>query len=49
MFETRTKKMIVALEDEARRQVGSEKLLEVVFEGDKPARNGDQFGMGMKR
>ncbi len=49
VFETRTKKMIVALEDDARRQIGSEKLLEVVFEGDKPARNGDQFGMGMKR
>ena len=31
------------------RQIGSEKLLEVVFEGDKPTRNGDQFGMGMKR
>ena len=49
VFETRTKKMIVALEDDARRQIGSEKLLEVVFDGDKPARNGDQFGMGMKR
>ena len=49
VFETRTKKMIVALEDDARRQIGSEKLLEVAFEGDKPARNGDQFGMGMKR
>jgi hypothetical protein len=49
VFETRSKKMIVALEDDARRQIGSEKLLEVAFEGDKPARNGDQFGMGMKR
>jgi hypothetical protein len=49
VFETRTKKMIAVLEDDSRRQIGSEKLLEVAFEGDKPIRTGDQFGMGMKR
>ena len=49
VFDTRTKKPIAALEDEAKRQIGSEKLLEVVFAGDRPTRTGDQFGMGMKR
>jgi DNA-binding beta-propeller fold protein YncE len=49
VFETRSKKMIVALEDEEKRQVGSEKLLEVVFDGDRPIRAGDQFGFGTKR
>ena len=31
------------------RQVDSEKMLEIVFEGDRPIRTGDQFGMGTKR
>jgi len=48
IFDTRSKKIIVALDDESKRQIGSEKLLEVVFDGTKPARNGDQFGMGTK-
>jgi len=48
VFDTRSKKVIVALDDESKRQIGSEKLLEVVFDGTKPARNGDQFGMGTK-
>ena len=49
IFETRTKKLIAALQDETGRQVGSEKLLEVVFDGSKPVRAGDQFGMGAER
>jgi hypothetical protein len=49
VFDTRTRQMIVALDDETGRQIGSEKLLEIVFEGGKPVRNGDQFGLGMKR
>ncbi len=48
VFETRTKKRIVALQDEAKREVGSEKLLEVAFEGERPVRAGDQFGIGVK-
>jgi hypothetical protein len=48
VFETRTRKMIAALEDETGRQIGSEKLLEVVFDGDKPLQSGDQFGLGTK-
>jgi DNA-binding beta-propeller fold protein YncE len=46
VFEVKSKTMVVALQDEERRQVGSEKLLEIVFEGQKPVRNGDQFGLG---
>jgi hypothetical protein len=49
VFDTRTKKMITALEDDSKRQIGSEKLLEVVFEADDPIRSGDQFGLGMKQ
>jgi DNA-binding beta-propeller fold protein YncE len=49
VFDTRTKKLVTALKDETGRQVGSEKLLEVVFESGKPVRAGDQFGMGIKR
>jgi hypothetical protein len=49
VFETKTRKLIAALQDETGRQVGSEKLLEVVFDGRKPVRAGDQFGMGIER
>ena len=46
VFDTRTKEKIAALDDETGRQVGSEKLLEIVFDGDTPVRNGAQFGLG---
>ena len=49
IFDTRTKKLVTALQDETGRQIGSEKLLEIVFDGSKPVRAGDQFGMGAKR
>jgi hypothetical protein len=49
VFDTRTKKLVTALQDETGRQIGSEKLLEIVFDGAKPVRNGDQFGLGTKR
>jgi DNA-binding beta-propeller fold protein YncE len=48
VFETETKKLIATLEDESKRQIGSEKLLEVVFDGDRPIRTGDQFGLGTR-
>ena len=48
VFDTRTKKLVVALKDEAGREIGSEKLLEIVFDGEKPVRNGDQFGLGTR-
>ncbi len=48
VFDLRTKKLVAALEDETGRQIGSEKLVEVVFDGNKPVRNGDQFGVGRR-
>jgi hypothetical protein len=37
------------LTDEHGRPVQSEKMVEIVFDGDRPVRNGDQFGIGRKR
>jgi hypothetical protein len=36
------------LQDELKREIGSEKLLEIVFDGTNPIRAGNQFGMGAK-
>ncbi|MEX2261375.1 MAG: YncE family protein [Bryobacteraceae bacterium] len=49
VIDTRTKKVIATLEDEAGRHVGSEKVVEIVFRNGKPIRAGDQFGLGAKR
>jgi len=49
VFDVKTKKRIAALKDETGRDIGSEKLLEIVFDGRKPLRNGDQFGVGTRR
>jgi DNA-binding beta-propeller fold protein YncE len=49
IFDVRTRQRVAALEDEEKRQVGSEKLVEIVFDGDAPVRTNDQFGIGMKR
>jgi DNA-binding beta-propeller fold protein YncE len=49
VFDTRTKQRVAALSDETGREVGSEKLVEVVFNGPKPVRAGDQFGIGRGR
>jgi hypothetical protein len=49
VYETQSKKLVAALNDEAGRQVGSEKLLEIVFDGNEPSAAGDQFGVGRKR
>jgi DNA-binding beta-propeller fold protein YncE len=49
VFNTGTKQRIVALQDEVKRDVGSEKLLEIVFDGTRPVRTGDQFGVGIKQ
>jgi DNA-binding beta-propeller fold protein YncE len=48
VFDTKSKKLIASLHDEEQRQIGSEKLLEVVFDGSKVVRVGDQFGIGRK-
>ena len=49
VIDTKTKRIVVALEDETGRAVQSEKVVEVVLDGDKPVRTGDQFGIGRKR
>jgi len=49
IFDVKTKKLVVALKDETGREVGSEKLVEIVFDGTRPVRAGDQFGLGYKR
>jgi len=49
IFDVKTKKLVVALKDETGREVGSEKLVEIVFDGARPVRAGDQFGLGYKR
>ena len=49
VIDTKTKKIVVALTDEANRMVQSEKVVEIVFDGARPERNGDQFGIGRRR
>jgi DNA-binding beta-propeller fold protein YncE len=46
VFDTRSKTRIAALTDESGRAVGSEKLLEVVFEDGRVTSVGNQFGVG---
>jgi hypothetical protein len=46
VFDVRTRQRIAALNDETGREIGSEKLLEVVTDGTVPIRVGDQFGIG---
>ncbi len=46
VFDTRTKRLVKALRDEVGREVGSEKLLEVDFEGGQAVAAGNSFGVG---
>jgi hypothetical protein len=48
VIDVRTRKIIATLTDEEGREVQSEKLLEIDFRGNQPARTGDQFGIGRK-
>jgi len=48
VIDTRTRRIVAELRDEAERPVQSEKLMEIVFSGQKPVRTGDQFGLGRK-
>ena len=48
VIDLKTKKIVAALTDEAGRMVQSEKVVEIVFDGTKPVRNGDQFGIGRR-
>jgi hypothetical protein len=49
IIDAKTKAIVATLTDEANRMVQSEKVVEVVFEGSKVVRTGDQFAMGQKR
>lgn len=46
VFDVKSRTLIATLEDEVGRQIGSEKLLEVVTNGTTVTRVGDQFGVG---
>jgi hypothetical protein len=48
VIETKTKKILVGLQDESGHEVHSEKVVEIHFDGAQPVRNGDQFGLGRK-
>jgi hypothetical protein len=45
VIETRTRKIVAVLKDESGHAVQSEKLLEIDFQGERPVRAGDQFGL----
>lgn len=49
IIDARTKRIVATLTDEAHRMVQSEKVVEVVFDGRKVVRAGDQFAMGQQR
>jgi len=49
VIDTLSRRVVATLTDEAGRAVQSEKLLEVVFVDGRPARVGDQFGVGRRR
>jgi hypothetical protein len=46
VIDVATRKIVTALKDETGAAVQSEKLVEIHFAGNKPVRNGDQFGIG---
>lgn len=46
VIDVRTRKILTTLQDEFHNNVASEKMLEIDFEGNKPVRAGDQFGIG---
>jgi DNA-binding beta-propeller fold protein YncE len=48
VFDVKSRQRVAVLTDEAGRAVGSEKLLEVVFDGPRVTRVGNQFGVGVR-
>lgn len=46
IIDTANKKIVTSLFDEQGREAHSEKVIEIQFDGDKPVRVGDQFGVG---
>ena len=49
VIDAKTRKILTTLKDENGSSVQSEKMVEVVFDGERPVRTGDQFGLGRKR
>jgi hypothetical protein len=49
VIETKTRKIVAELTDEKGNEVQSEKLLEIDFEGYRPVRAGNQFGLGSRK
>jgi 6-phosphogluconolactonase (cycloisomerase 2 family) len=48
IVDARTKRIVHTLADERGLPVASEKVVEVIFSGDRPERVGDQFGIGRR-
>jgi hypothetical protein len=46
VIDTRSRKIVAALKDEDGREVHSEKMVEIDFQGSEPVKAGDQFGLG---
>jgi DNA-binding beta-propeller fold protein YncE len=46
VIDTKTRRIVATLKDEAGREVQSEKLMEIDWSGDQVVRTGDQFGIG---
>jgi hypothetical protein len=46
VIDVKQHKVVAGLKDEQGREVQSEKLLEIDFDGEQPVRAGDQFGVG---
>lgn len=49
VIDVKSRKIVTGLTDEQGRPVQSEKMVEIDFDGDRPTRTGDQFGLGRKR
>ena len=49
VIDVKTRKVLLTLKDEFNNSVGSEKMLEIQFDGDKPVKAADQFGLGYQR
>ena len=48
VIDVKTRKILLTLKDEFNNGVGSEKMVEIQFDGNKAVRTGDQFGIGRK-
>ena len=46
VIDVKTRKILLTLKDEFNNSVASEKMIEIQFDGNRPVRIGDQFGVG---